>query len=194
MIAFVEGGLNDLSVSRESLSWGIPVPDAPGHVIYVWYDALTNYLTGLGYPAKTPEIEAFWPADLHMVGKDILRFHAVYWPAFLMSVGMEVPKGVFAHGWWTVEGQKMSKSLGNVVDPFDMVKKYGADAFRYFLLREVSFGLDGDFSEKELVKRANSELADKLGEPPEPHARDAREIFGGAVPAPEGERRGGRGP
>ncbi len=187
VIAFVEGGLNDLSVSRESLSWGIPVPDAPGHVIYVWYDALTNYLTGLGYPAKTPEIEAFWPADLHMVGKDILRFHAVYWPAFLMSAGLPVPKGVFAHGWWTVEGQKMSKSLGNVVDPFDMVKKYGADAFRYFLLREVSFGLDGDFSEKELVKRANSELADKLGNLLNRTLGMLGKYFGGAVPAPEGE-------
>lgn len=187
VIAFVEGGLNDLSVSRESLSWGIPVPDAPGHVIYVWYDALTNYLTGLGYPGKTPEIDAFWPADLHMVGKDILRFHAVYWPAFLMSAGLPVPKGVFAHGWWTVEGQKMSKSLGNVVDPFDMVKKYGADAFRYFLLREVSFGLDGDFSEKELVKRANSELADKLGNLLNRTLGMLGKYFDGAVPAPEGE-------
>jgi methionyl-tRNA synthetase len=163
VVSFVEGGLNDLSVSRTSLTWGIPVPDAPGHVIYVWYDALTNYVTGLGYPARTAEFETFWPADIHMVGKDILRFHAVYWPAFLMSAGIPVPRGVFAHGWWTVEGQKMSKSLGNVVDPYDMVRKYGADAFRYFLLREVSFGLDGDFSERELIKRANSELADKLG-------------------------------
>ncbi len=163
VISFVEGGLNDLSVSRTSLTWGIPVPDAPGHVIYVWYDALTNYITGLGYPGNTSEFGTFWPADIHMVGKDILRFHAVYWPAFLMSAGIAVPGGVFAHGWWTVEGQKMSKSLGNVVDPYEMVRKYGADAFRYFLLREVSFGLDGDFSERELVKRANSELADKLG-------------------------------
>jgi len=163
VIAFVEGGLNDLSVSRTSLTWGIPVPDAPGHVIYVWYDALTNYLTGLGYPDRTAEMETFWPANLHMVGKDILRFHAVYWPAFLMSAGVPAPRGVFAHGWWTVEGRKMSKSLGNVVDPYEMVRKYGADAFRYFLMREVSFGQDGDFSERELVKRANSELADKLG-------------------------------
>ncbi|MBP2673678.1 MAG: methionyl-tRNA synthetase [Deltaproteobacteria bacterium] len=185
VIAFVEGGLNDLSVSRTSLTWGIPVPDAPGHVIYVWYDALTNYLTGLGYPGRTPEVETFWPADLHMVGKDILRFHAVYWPAFLMSAGIEPPKGVFAHGWWTVEGQKMSKSLGNVVDPYDMVRRFGADAFRYFLLREVSFGLDGDFSERELIKRANSELADKWGNLLNRTLGMLGKYFDGTVPPPE---------
>jgi methionyl-tRNA synthetase len=184
VIAFVEGGLNDLSVSRTSLSWGIPVPDAPGHVIYVWYDALTNYITGLGYPTPTAEFGTFWPADIHMVGKDILRFHAVYWPAFLLSAGIAPPLGVFAHGWWTVEGQKMSKSLGNVVDPYEMVGKYGADAFRYFLLREVSFGLDGDFSEKELIKRANSELADKLGNLLNRSLGMLGKYFGGVVPAP----------
>jgi methionyl-tRNA synthetase len=184
VIAFVEGGLNDLSVSRTSLSWGIPVPDAPGHVIYVWYDALTNYITGLGYPSPTEEFKTFWPADVHMVGKDILRFHAVYWPAFLMSAGIAPPLGVFAHGWWTVEGRKMSKSLGNVVDPYDMVRKYGADAFRYFLLREVSFGLDGDFSEKELIKRANSELADKLGNLLNRSLGMLGKYFDGVVPAP----------
>jgi len=184
VIAFVEGGLNDLSVSRTSLSWGIPVPDAPGHVIYVWYDALTNYVTGLGYPERTPEFAAFWPADIHMVGKDILRFHSVYWPAFLLSAGVPPPRGVFAHGWWTVEGRKMSKSLGNVVDPYEMVRKYGADAFRYFLLREVSFGLDGDFSERELVKRANSELADKLGNLLNRTLGMLGKYFDGVVPPP----------
>ncbi|OIP36019.1 MAG: methionine--tRNA ligase [Deltaproteobacteria bacterium CG2_30_66_27] len=184
VVAFVEGGLNDLSVSRTSLSWGIPVPEAPGHVIYVWYDALTNYITGLGYPSQTPEFNAFWPADIHMVGKDILRFHAVYWPAFLLSAGIAPPLGVFAHGWWTVEGRKMSKSLGNVVDPYEMVGKYGADAFRYFLLREVSFGLDGDFSEKELIKRANSELADKLGNLLNRSLGMLGKYFAGVVPAP----------
>jgi methionyl-tRNA synthetase len=184
VVAFVEGGLNDLSVSRTSLSWGIPVPEAPGHVIYVWYDALTNYITGLGYPTPTAEFNTFWPADIHMVGKDILRFHAVYWPAFLMSAGIAPPLGVFAHGWWTVEGQKMSKSLGNVVDPYEMVRKYGADAFRYFLLREVSFGLDGDFSEKELIKRANSELADKLGNLLNRSLGMLGKYFAGVVPAP----------
>jgi len=184
VVAFVTGGLNDLSVSRTSLTWGIPVPDAPGHVIYVWYDALTNYVTGLGYPRPTPEFSTFWPADMHMVGKDILRFHAVYWPAFLMSAGIAPPLGVFAHGWWTVEGRKMSKSLGNVVDPYEMVRRYGADAFRYFLLREVSFGLDGDFSEKELVRRANSELADKLGNLLNRSLGMLGRYFGGTVPAP----------
>lgn len=184
VVAFVEGGLNDLSVSRTSLSWGIPVPDAPGHVIYVWYDALTNYITGLGYPTPTAEFGTFWPADIHMVGKDILRFHAVYWPAFLMSAGIAPPLGVFAHGWWTVEGRKMSKSLGNVVDPYEMVRKYGADAFRYFLLREVSFGLDGDFSERELIKRANSELADKLGNLLNRSLGMLGKYFAGVVPAP----------
>jgi len=184
VVAFVEGGLNDLSVSRTSLSWGIPVPEAPGHVIYVWYDALTNYITGLGYPSPTAEFGTFWPADIHMVGKDILRFHAVYWPAFLMSAGIAPPLGVFAHGWWTVEGQKMSKSLGNVVDPYEMVRKYGADAFRYFLLREVSFGLDGDFSERELIKRANSELADKLGNLLNRTLGMLGKYFDGVVPEP----------
>jgi len=184
VVAFVEGGLNDLSVSRTSLSWGIPVPEAPGHVTYVWYDALTNYVTGLGYPAPTEEFRTFWPADIHMVGKDILRFHAVYWPAFLMSAGIQPPLGVFAHGWWTVEGRKMSKSLGNVVDPYEMVRKYGADPFRYFLLREVSFGLDGDFSEKELIKRANSELADKLGNLLNRSLGMLGKYFDGFVPAP----------
>jgi methionyl-tRNA synthetase len=184
VVAFVEGGLNDLSVSRTSLSWGIPVPEAPGHVIYVWYDALTNYITGLGYPSPTAEFGTFWPADIHMVGKDILRFHAVYWPAFLLSAGIAPPLGVFAHGWWTVEGKKMSKSLGNVVDPYEMVAKYGVDAFRYFLLREVSFGLDGDFSEKELIKRANSELADKLGNLLNRSLGMLGKYFDGVVPAP----------
>jgi methionyl-tRNA synthetase len=163
VVSFVEGGLNDLSLSRTSLSWGIPVPDDPGHVIYVWYDALTNYITGVGYPDGGERFDTFWPADIHLVGKDILRFHAVFWPAFLLSAGVAPPRGVFAHGWWTVEGQKMSKSLGNVVDPYEMVRTYGPDAFRYFLLREVPFGMDGDFSRKALVHRINSELANDFG-------------------------------
>ena len=122
VVSFVAGGLNDLSLSRTSLAWGIPVPGDVGHVIYVWYDALTNYITGVGYPDAGERFETFWPADIHLVGKDILRFHAVYWPAFLLSAGVTPPLGVFAHGWWTVEGQKMSKSLGNVVDPYEMVR------------------------------------------------------------------------
>lgn len=184
VIAFVEAGLNDLSVSRTSLSWGIPVPGADGHVIYVWYDALTNYITGLGYPKRTEAFDAFWPADVHMVGKDILRFHAVYWPAFLLSAGIAPPLSVFAHGWWTVEGQKMSKSLGNVVDPYDMVKTYGADAFRYFLLREVPFGKDGDFSRKALVDRINSDLANNLGNLLNRSLNMLGKYFGSVVPSP----------
>ncbi|MBI3398807.1 MAG: methionine--tRNA ligase, partial [Deltaproteobacteria bacterium] len=154
--------LRDLSISRTTFSWGIPVPDDPKHVIYVWFDALINYLTAIGYPDDMKR----WPADVHLVGKDILRFHAVYWPTFLMAAGFSkeyLPKKIFAHGWWTVEGQKMSKSLGNVVDPNEIIEKYGVDQFRYFLLREVPFGLDGDFSVHALKGRINGDLANDLG-------------------------------
>ncbi|MGC8868702.1 MAG: methionine--tRNA ligase [Sulfurihydrogenibium sp.] len=162
VVSFVKQGLKDLSVSRkrDRVWWGIPVPFDESHTIYVWFDALTNYLTAVGYPDKLNE---FWPADVHVVGKDILRFHAVYWPAFLMSAGLEIPKKVFAHGWWTVEGHKMSKSLGNVVDPFKAADEYGVDQLRYFLLREVPFGLDGDFSKSAVINRINSDLANDLG-------------------------------
>ncbi len=165
VVSFVKQGLKDLSVSRPKsrVKWGIPVPFDPEHTIYVWFDALTNYLTGVGYPDNTEMFREFWPADVHIVGKDILRFHAVYWPAFLMSARLNVPDRVFAHGWWTVEGHKMSKSLGNVVDPFEAAEKYGVDQLRYFLLREVPFGLDGDFSEKAVIGRINSDLANDLG-------------------------------
>ncbi len=184
VVSFVAGGLNDLSLSRTSLSWGIPVPGNPGHVIYVWYDALTNYLTGVGYPDGGERFDTFWPADIHLVGKDILRFHAVFWPAFLLSAGMTPPLGVFAHGWWTVEGQKMSKSLRNVVDPYEMVATYGPDAFRYFLLREVPFGLDGDFSRKALVHRINSELANDFGNLLNRSLGMLGKYFSGTVPSP----------
>jgi methionyl-tRNA synthetase len=164
VVRFVEGGLQDLSVSRTSFSWGIPVPDDPAHVIYVWLDALTNYISALGYPdVAKAEFEAFWPADVHVVGKDILRFHAVYWPAFLLAAGIEPPERVFAHGWWTVEGQKISKSLGNAIDPHQLIDTYGLDATRYFLLREVPFGNDGDFSRAAMVTRMNSDLANDYG-------------------------------
>lgn len=184
VVSFVEGGLNDLSLSRTSLSWGIPVPDHPGHVIYVWYDALTNYITGVGYPDGGELFDTFWPADIHLVGKDILRFHAVFWPAFLMSAGLAPPLGVFAHGWWTVEGQKMSKSLGNVVDPYEVAQTYGSDAFRYFLLREVPFGVDGDFSRKALVHRINSELANDFGNLLNRSLGMLGKYFSGTVPEP----------
>ncbi|WP_456383893.1 methionine--tRNA ligase [Persephonella sp.] len=166
VVSFVKQGLKDLSVSRprNRVKWGIPVPFDENHTIYVWFDALTNYISALGYPDTEGELfRTFWPADVHIVGKDILRFHAVYWPAFLMSAGLEVPEKVFAHGWWTVEGHKMSKSLGNVVDPFKASEEYGVDELRYFLLREVPFGLDGDFSKKAVIGRINSDLANDLG-------------------------------
>ena len=163
MLSFIRSGLTDVSVSRSSFTWGIPVPGDPTHVMYVWLDALANYITALGYPDESTALWRFWPADLHIVGKDIQRFHAIYWPAFLMAAGLPVPKRIFAHGWWTVEGQKMSKSIGNVVDPFQLVETYGLDAVRYFLLREVPFGNDGDFSPKALVSRMNVELANDFG-------------------------------
>ncbi|MCS7280558.1 MAG: methionine--tRNA ligase [Desulfobacterota bacterium] len=163
VVSFVKGGLRDLSVSRTSLSWGIPVPFNPKHTIYVWFDALTNYLTGIGFLEDNELFNSFWPCDVHLIGKDILRFHAIYWPIFLMSYGLPPPKRIFAHGWWTIEGQKMSKSLGNVVDPTEIVKEYGVDEFRFFLFREVPFGLDGDFSKKAIVQRINGDLANDLG-------------------------------
>jgi methionyl-tRNA synthetase len=164
VISFVRAGLNDLSISRTSFSWGIPVPGNPRHVIYVWLDALVNYITALGYPdIKNPEYCSFWPTVLHVVGKDILRFHAVYWPAFLMAAGLEPPRRIFAHGWWTVEGEKMSKSLGNGIPPDVLVERYGVDPARYFLLRELPFGSDGDFSHRAVVGRLNGDLANDFG-------------------------------
>ncbi|MEE9317199.1 MAG: methionine--tRNA ligase [Rhodospirillales bacterium] len=162
--SFVSGGLQDLSVSRTTFKWGVPVPGDDDHIMYVWLDALTNYITGVGYPETGKgEYATYWPADLHMVGKDILRFHAVYWPAFLMAAGLEPPRRVFAHGWWTNEGEKISKSLGNIIDPIQLVEKYGLDQVRYFLLREVPFGNDGDFSHQAMVNRMNGELANDYG-------------------------------
>ena len=160
IMRFVEGGLSDLSVSRTSFDWGVPVPDSPGHVMYVWVDALTNYLTGAGYPDGDMR---WWPADLHLIGKDIVRFHTVYWPAFLMSAGIALPKSVFGHGFLLHRGEKMSKSLGNVIDPIDLTAAFGVDALRYFLLREVSFGQDGSYSAEAIVTRVNAELANAFG-------------------------------
>jgi methionyl-tRNA synthetase len=160
---FVKSGMRDLSISRTAMNWGVAVPNQPEHVMYVWLDALTFYLTTVGYPDNNAPRQKFWPVNLHMVGKDILRFHAVYWPAFLMAAGLEPPKRVFAHGWWTNEGQKISKSLGNVIDPYELIKTYGLDPTRYFLMREVPFGNDGDFSRSTMIRRINSELANDLG-------------------------------
>jgi methionyl-tRNA synthetase len=164
VISFVKSGLRDLSVSRRRLKWGIPVPGDDEHVMYVWLDALTNYITGVGYPDTDSEkFKRFWPADFHVIGKDIVRFHTVYWPAFLMAAGIELPKHVFCHGFLNIEGEKMSKSLGNVLAPRDMIGRYGLDQMRYFLLREVPFGQDGSFSHESIVNRINSDLANDLG-------------------------------
>ncbi len=163
VISFVRGGLHDLSISRTSFTWGIPVPDAPGHVMYVWLDALNNYVTACGFPDAAAERWAYWPADVHFVGKDIIRFHAVYWPAFLMAAGLPVPRRVTSNGWWVVEGEKMSKSLGNVIEPRQLVATYGLDQVRYFLLREKPFGADGSMSHQAIVSRINVELANDLG-------------------------------
>ena len=164
LLSFVKSGLRDLSISRTSFKWGIPVPGDKDHVMYVWFDALTNYISALGYPdTELSDRWRFWPADLHLVGKEIARFHALYWPAFLMAAGLEVPRRIFSHGWWTVEGEKMSKSVGNVVEPIELINEFGLDPVRFFLLREVPFGGDGDYSRQSLINRMNNELANDLG-------------------------------
>ena len=164
VVSFVSGGLRDLSISRTSFDWGVKVPDHPDHVMYVWVDALTNYLTGVGYPDTESELfQRYWPADLHMIGKDIIRFHTVYWPAFLMSAGIDLPRRVFAHGFLLNRGEKMSKSVGNIVDPNTLIDTFGLDQVRYFLLREVPFGQDGSYSEDAIITRTNTDLANELG-------------------------------
>ena len=163
VIRFVEGGLKDLSISRTSFDWGVPVPGSNNHVMYVWLDALTNYITGLGYPDETELWRRYWPADVHLIGKDVVRFHAVYWPAFLMSAGIALPKQVYGHGFLLSRGEKMSKSVGNVVDPMVLAERFGVDALRYFLLREVTFGQDGSYSAEAIVNRAKAELANSFG-------------------------------
>ena len=184
VLSFVRSGLKDLSVSRTTFNWGVPVPGDDAHVMYVWLDALTNYITAVGYPDTASEsYRTFWPADLHMVGKDILRFHAVYWPAFLMAAGLAPPRRVFAHGWWTIEGQKMSKSLGNAIDPVTLIEEFGLDPVRYFLLREVPFGNDGDFSQRAMISRMNSDLANDLGNLAQRALSMIAKNCGGVLPA-----------
>ncbi|ARN84283.1 methionine--tRNA ligase [Candidatus Nucleicultrix amoebiphila] len=164
VLRFVEDGLKDLSISRSTFKWGVPVPGDMDHVMYVWIEALSIYVTALGFPNDQSEtFKNFWPTSLHLMGKDIVRFHAVYWPAMLMAAGLTPPKRIFAHGWWTNEGQKISKSLGNVIDPYKLMGEFGVDPVRYFLLREVPFGQDGDFSRTALIQRVNSDLANDLG-------------------------------
>ena len=163
IVSFVKGGLKDLSISRTTFDWGVKVPGDEKHVMYVWVDALTNYITGAGYPDTEKSEWEYWPADVHIIGKDITRFHAVYWPAFLMSAGVEIPKRVFGHGFLLNKGEKMSKSLGNVVDPIQMAELYGVDQLRYFFLRNVRFGFDGSYSHEEIINQTNADLANNFG-------------------------------
>ena len=181
VIKFVERGLDDLSISRTSFEWGIKVPNDPKHIVYVWLDALLNYISVLG-GEDSDDYKNFWPADIHVVGKDILRFHAVYWPAFLLAAGYKPPKKVYAHGWWTIDGEKMSKSLGNVIDPNYLVDKYGCDQLRYFLLREIPCGKDGNFSEDLLIKRINSDLSNDYGNLVQRVLSMLQKYFGGKIP------------
>jgi methionyl-tRNA synthetase len=181
--SFVKGGLKDLSLSRTTFTWGIPVPNDPKHIMYVWVDALTNYITAVGFPDTDSEkFRRYWPADLHVIGKDILRFHAVYWPAFLMSAGIDVPRRVFSHGFLFNRGEKMSKSVGNVIDPFALADAYGVDQLRYFFLREVPFGQDGNYSHDAIVARINADLANDLGNLAQRSLSMLGKNFGGVLP------------
>jgi methionyl-tRNA synthetase len=185
VVSFVSGGLRDLSISRTSFDWGVKVPEHPDHVMYVWVDALTNYLTGVGYPDTESELfRRYWPADLHMIGKDIIRFHTVYWPAFLMSAGIDLPRRVFAHGFLLNRGEKMSKSVGNVVDPATLVDTFGLDQVRYFLLREVPFGQAGSYSEDAIITRINTDLANELGNLAQRSLSMVAKNLDGIVPTP----------
>jgi methionyl-tRNA synthetase len=184
VISFVKGGLRDLSISRTTFDWGVKVPSDPEHVMYVWVDALTNYITGVGFPDETSPNWRYWPADVHIIGKDIIRFHAVYWPAFLMSAGIPVQKRVYAHGFLFNRGEKMSKSVGNVVDPFNLATQYGVDQMRYFFLREVPFGQDGSYNHEAIVNRINADLANDLGNLAQRSLSMIAKQLGGVLPEP----------
>ncbi len=186
--SFVRQGLKDLSVTRTTVKWGIPVPDDPKHTIYVWFDALHNYLTGSGYDWNMERFEKFWPATIHLIGKDILRFHAIFWPAFLMAAGFPLPRTVFGHGWWLRDDAKMSKSRGNVLDPYVILKTFGPDPLRYFLLREIPIGLDGNFSHEGFLHRVNSDLANDLGNLVHRTLSMIQGYFKGAIEEPGEER------
>jgi methionyl-tRNA synthetase len=183
--SFVRGGLQDLSISRTTFDWGIPVPGNEKHIMYVWVDALTNYITAAGFPgADSEKFKRYWPADLHVIGKDIVRFHAVYWPAFLMSAGIEIPRRIYSHGFLFNRGEKISKSVGNVIDPFDLADAYGVDPLRYFFLREVPFGQDGSYSHEAIVARINADLANDLGNLAQRSLTMVAKQLGGVLPAP----------
>jgi methionyl-tRNA synthetase len=185
VMSFVKGGLQDLSISRTTFDWGVKVPGSPKHVMYVWVDALTNYITAVGYPdTESEKFKKYWPADLHVIGKDIVRFHAVYWPAFLMSAGIDAPRRIFSHGFLFNRGEKMSKSVGNVIDPFALAKAYGVDPLRYFFLREVPFGQDGNYSHEAIVNRVNADLANDLGNLAQRSLTMVARNFGGVLPKP----------
>jgi methionyl-tRNA synthetase len=184
VISFVKGGLKDLSISRTTFDWGVKVPTDPEHVMYVWVDALTNYITGVGFPDESSKNWRYWPADVHIIGKDIIRFHAVYWPAFLMSAGIPVQKRVYAHGFLFNRGEKMSKSVGNVVDPFNLADQYGVDQMRYFFLREVPFGQDGNYNHEAIVARINADLANDLGNLAQRSLSMIAKQLGGILPEP----------
>ncbi|MGB9866623.1 MAG: methionine--tRNA ligase [Bacillota bacterium] len=187
MISFIKNGLEDLCVSRTTFDWGIKVPGDPRHVIYVWFDALSNYITALGYPDETESFKKYWPADVHLVGKEIVRFHTIIWPIILMALDLPLPKKVFGHGWLVLESGKMSKSKGNVIDPVELVNKYGLDAVRYFLLREIPFGADGMYSEDALVNRINFDLANDLGNLLHRTLTMLRKFAGARIPEPGSE-------
>ncbi|AEH50289.1 methionine--tRNA ligase [Pseudothermotoga thermarum] len=184
MLKILEGGLKDLSITRTTFKWGVPMPDDPDHVIYVWVDALINYVSAIGYPYDMEKFNRYWPADLHLIGKEINRFHSIIWPAMLMSVGLPLPKVIYAHGWLTVDGQKISKSLGNAIDPKYFVDKYGNDVLRFYLLRDITFGKDGDFSERNLVERLNSDLANDYGNLLHRTLAMVEKHFNGKLPSP----------
>ncbi|RKX41152.1 MAG: methionine--tRNA ligase [Thermotogae bacterium] len=184
MLRILEGGLEDLSITRTTFKWGVPMPGDPDHVIYVWVDALINYVSAIGYPDDMERFEKFWPADVHLIGKEINRFHSIIWPAMLLSVGLEPPKKIFAHGWLTVNGQKISKSLGNAIDPRAFVERYGNDVIRYYLVRDIVFGKDGDFSEENLVKRLNADLANDYGNLLHRTTAMVKKHFNSKVPKP----------
>jgi methionyl-tRNA synthetase len=184
IVAFVGRGLTDLSISRSTFNWGVPVPGDPKHVMYVWVDALTNYITATGFPDEYAERAKFWPADAHVIGKDITRFHAIYWPAFLMSAGLPLPKQIVVHGFLFNRGEKMSKSVGNVIDPFALIEHYGVDPLRYFFLREVPFGQDGNYSHEAIVARMNADLANDLGNLAQRSLTMIAKNCGGVMPGP----------